>query len=359
MRVHASRVDDIPGVAAVVLAADLDPVTEAQRAYLSGVFPLAILAVSLASVAGWLVSRRALRPVDRMAQEAAEIGGGDLSRRLAVSATPDELSHLGRTLNDMLQRLQDSVQRERDFTADASHEIRTPLAIMRAELEISLQHADDTDARNAMVSALEECDRLQDLTEDLLLIARAEAIQLDLREPLDLGDLTDIVLVRLRALAEHDRIVLTRTGDAVILADSRAMERALTNLVKNALQHVGRGGRVHVTIDPDLDPGTSAQALQAFGVEPRGSLEPGFVRWRVADDGPGIPPEDRDRLIRRFARADHARVVAGAGLGLAIVEAVVRGHGGRMSLDTSSGGGLQVTLTLPAGRPMASQDVIA
>ena len=347
MRVHAFRVDDVPGVAAVVLAADLDPVDEAREAYLSSVFPLALLAVGLAALSGWLVSRRALRPVARMTREAAEFGSGDFSQRLAVSATRDELSLLGRTLNDMLQRLQDAMQRERDFTADASHELRTPLAIMRAELEMTLQRTEDREARDSMVSALEECDRLQGLTEDLLLIARAEAIQLDPHTPIDLGDLTDSVLLRLRPLAESEDVVLIRGGEAVVNGDSRALERALSNLVENALHHVGRGGRVEVTIEPDAHAEVSAQTPVGAVTEPEKWPAPGFIRWRVTDNGPGIRPEDRDRLIQRFTRADQSRVVAGTGLGLAIVEAVVRGHDGTMSLGTSPGGGLQVTLTLP------------
>jgi len=358
MRVHAFRVDDVPGVAAVVLATELGPVSEARQAYVSLVFPLAALTVGLASVCGWMVSRRALRPVARMTQEAAEFGSSDLSRRLAVGAAQDELSRLGRTLNDMLQRLQDSVQRERDFTADASHELRTPLAIMRAELEMTLQRTDDREARASMVSALEECDRLQGLTEDLLLMARAEAIQLDPHTPLDLGDLTDTVLLRLRSLAESEDVVLTRAGDAVVHGDPRALERALSNLVENALHHVGRGGRVEVTIEPDAHSVASAAAPVGAVAEPEVRPAPGFVRWRVTDNGPGIQPEDRDRLIQRFTRADQSRVVAGTGLGLAIVGAVVRGHGGTMNLDTSPGGGLQVTLTLPVRAPGADRGPI-
>ena len=239
------------------------------------------------------------------------------------------------------------MQRERDFTADASHELRTPLAIMRAELEMTLQRTEDREARDSMVSALEECDRLQGLTEDLMLIARAEAIQLDPHTPIDLGDLTDSVLLRLRPLAESEDVVLIRGGEAVVNGDSRALERALSNLVENALHHVGRGGRVEVTIEPDAHAEVSAQAPVGAVTEPEKWPAPGFIRWRVTDNGPGIRPEDRDRLIQRFTRADQSRVVAGTGLGLAIVEAVVRGHDGTMSLGTSPGGGLQVTLTLP------------
>jgi signal transduction histidine kinase len=347
MRVHAFAVDGVAGVSAVVLAADLGPVSEARQAYLSSVFPIALVAAGLAAVSGLLAARRALHPVARLTREAAELGSGDLSRRLAVSATQDELSRLGRTLNQMLQRLEDSVQRERDFTADASHELRTPLAIMRAELELTLQRADDGEARASVVSALEECDRLQGLAEDLLLIARAESIELDSRTPLDLGDVTDTVLHRLGGLAEREHIVLSRSGEAVVHGDPRALERALSNLVENALRHVGPGGRVDVTIESDVDSRTVARSASGHAVHGTERAALGAVRWKVTDNGPGIPPEDRDRLIQRFTRADRSHAPAGAGLGLAIVDTVARGHGGTMSLDTSPGGGLQVTLTLP------------
>ena len=142
----------------------------------------------------------------------------------------------------MLQRLQNAMQRERDFTADASHELRTPLAIMRAELEMTLQRTEDREARASMVSALEECDRLQGLTEDLLLIARAEASQLDPHTPIDLGDLTDSVLLRLRPLAESDDIVLIRVGEAVVNGDPRALERASATWWRTLCTTLAEGG---------------------------------------------------------------------------------------------------------------------
>ena len=327
MRVHAYRVDDVPGVAAVVLAAELDPVSDARQAYLSLVFPLAVLAAALAAVSGGLIARRALRPVAMMTREAADIGSGDLSRRLAVSPTQDELSRLGTTLNEMLQRVHDAVRREREFTADASHELRTPLAVLRAELEVALDRIDDAQARYSVASAVEECDRLRGLTEDLLLIARAESTRLDTHAPLDLGDVTDTVLERLAPVADRSGVTLTREGDAVINGDPRALARALSNLVENALRHVGHGGRIAVLIEPDDAART--------------------VRWSVSDDGPGIPPEDRERVVQRFARGGPGHA-GGAGLGLAIVSAVVRSHGGTMSLGTSPAGGLLVTLTLPS-----------
>ncbi|NUR08783.1 MAG: HAMP domain-containing protein [Nocardioidaceae bacterium] len=331
MRVHAVRVQGVPGVRVLVVATELDQVEESREAYLSLVFPLGLMAACLAGVSGWLVSRRALRPVARMTSEAADIGAGDLTRRLAIGGTEDELSRLGVTLNAMLERLHDAVRRERDFTADASHELRTPLAILRAELEMTLQRTDDPESRASLTSALEECERLRGLTEDLLLIARAEGTRLDTRAPTDLGDLTDTVLFRFRALAEQKGVTLTRRGDAVIDADPRALERALSNLVDNAMRHTQPGGHIEVTIEPGA--GLSGSPL---------------LLWRVADDGPGVRAEDRERLLQRFARADPARTTGGAGLGLAIVEAVTRSHGGTVSLDRSPGGGLRATLAFTA-----------
>src|SRR5262249_51453456 len=159
----------------------------------------------------------------------------------------DELSRLARSLNAMLDRLHDALRREREFTADASHELRTPLAILRAELESTLDRTEDPEIRASLTSALEECDRLRGLTEDLLLIARADATLIDSYSPTDLGDVTDLVLMRFGAMAEQRGISLTRRGDAVIKGDSRALDRALSNLVDNALRHASAGGCVEVT----------------------------------------------------------------------------------------------------------------
>lgn len=330
MRVHAVRVDDVPGVSVLVLAADLDTVTDSRAEYVSLVLPLGLTAVLLAALSGWLVARRVLRPVARMTSEAADIRGRDLTRRLAVGTSEDELSRLARTLNGMLDRQHAAVRRERDFTADASHELRTPLTILRAELEATLERTDDSQNRASLVSAIEECDRLRALTEDLLLIARAEATQLDTRLPTDLGDVTDLVLTRFRPLAEQKGVSLTHRGVAVLDGDPRALERALSNLVDNALRHTPRGGHIEVTIEPALE-GAAASG----------------VSWRVADDGPGVPVEDRERLLGRFARADLSRGTGGTGLGLAIVDAVVRSHGGSVALDRSPSGGLLASLTFP------------
>ena len=324
MRVLATATDSADP-AVLVVAAELDSLTEFREAYLGVVIPLAAASVVLAGLAGWLVSRRALRPVAQMTNEANELGDGRLDLRLAVPPTDDELSDLARTLNAMLDRLQQAVQRERDFTADASHELRTPLAILRAELELSLAATGDEHMRGSLKSALEECDRLQGLTDDLLLIARAEADQIGGTVPIDLGDLSDAVLQRFQALATPRQISLERRGEGVIAGDPRAVERALSNLVENALRYVGPMGHVTVEIS---------------------QVEEG-VRLSVTDDGPGISSHTPEDLVTRFARIDDPHSGA-AGLGLAIVSAVAKLHDGHVTFEQPAVSGLRVTIVLPS-----------
>ena len=334
VRLLASRVDE-SGAAVLVVTTALDPVTRFRAAYLTSVTPLAVLATLLAGASGWFVARRALRPVAQMTRDAAVIGAGDLSHRLVLPPTEDEISRLGRTLNAMLERLHTAIVRERDFTADASHELRTPLAILRGEVERSLEAVDDPRVRVWLSSALQECDRLRDLTDDLLFMARAEADQVDGRVPTDLGDVADGVLSRFRTWCEQRDVDLSRSGDAVVSADPRSIDRALSNLVDNALRHVDKGGTVGVDI---VDRG-------------------GIVEVAVDDDGPGINERDRVHLLSRFVRSDTSRNSHGTGLGLAIVSAVAAAHGGTVELEDSRLGGLRVVMRLdPGGRRVPRVD---
>ena len=323
-RVLATPVTGDEDAAILVVAAELDPLEEFRRAYLEAALPLMGIAVILAGLAGWLLSRRALRPVAQMTRDADEIGETNLQHRLAMPRSEDELGRLATTLNALLDRLEQAVQRERDFTADACHELRTPLAILRAELEVALDRTTDDAVRDSLRSALEECRRLEGLTDDLLLIARAEADQHGGRVPVDLGDLSDRVLGRFHTVASQRNITLTRTGEAVVSGDPRALERALSNLVDNALRSVAEDGHVDIHVEA-----TDATVL-----------------WSVHDDGAGVTDAAAHQLLDRFARAEQAHP-GGAGLGLAIVAAVSKLHHGDVQLENSQGRGLRVTIRLP------------
>ena len=286
--------------------------------------PIALL---LAAFAGYWLASAALRPVGAMRGEAAEISRLGSGRRLPVPPAGDELSKLGGTLNEMLERLERSAERERGFVASASHELRTPLALLKAELELALREGRTAEElRAAVASAAGESDRLVQLAEDLLVLARADEGKLPVRpEPLDAGELLHTTARRFEARAsEAGRELRVEPTDGLALrADRLRAEQALANLVDNALRY-----------------GDGAVELAA---EPAG----GGVRLHVRDRGPGLDPALDGRAFERFTRGDRARSRGGTGLGLAIVEAIARSHGGRAGEDNRDGGGLDAWVELP------------
>jgi heavy metal sensor kinase len=311
-----------------VLAVEMDSVVDSQAALLGLAGPLAAGAGLLAGLTGWLVARRGLAPVTELATQADALNARDLSRRLELRRTEHEVARLGETLNGMLTRIEDARRRERQFTADASHELRTPLAILRAEVELSRgKVGDDPVLRESLDSAIEECDRLRDLVDDLLEVARADADRMDRSRLVDVADIVDAMLPRFSVLARHRGVTLARRGDAAVHADPRALGRALSNLVDNGIRHAPQGGHVELEI-----------------VRSRTC-----VSVTVTDDGPGVAPAHRRRVTERFAQLDPTRPDAGgAGLGLAMVASIAAAHQGTVELTTPpTGRGLAVTLRLP------------
>jgi heavy metal sensor kinase len=318
----------------LVVLTDLESVKQAQEDLLNLTVLLSPLAGVLAGGTGWLVARRGLRPVARMTADAQRISAHDRFPRLAVPPTHDEVARLGTTLNQLLDRIEEGRRREREFTADASHELRTPLAVLRAELELARNRAQDEAFVRSLDSALEESDRLGQLIDDLLLLARTDAGGVAAHELIDASALVDELTPGLRTLAVRRGITLTRTGDAVVRADRRALSRAVANLLDNAVRHAPDGSEVTVTVRQD----------------------PGGTAITVTDAGPGIPPGERQRLTERFTQLERGHSGGGAaGLGLAIVASVVAAHGGRLEIDDGpSGRGLAVTLRLPSPAPSPS-----
>lgn len=286
--------------------------------------PVALL---LASLAGYAVAGAALRPVEAMRARAAEISAGEPGERLPVPPAGDELTRLGHTLNGMLGRLEDALARERRFVDDAAHELRTPLALHKTELELALRYeADPVELRKAIASAAIEIDRLIQLAEDLLVVARTEDGELRVSaERLDADSLLSTIAQRFRARAEEaGRSIATDSGSGVeVHGDRLRLEQALTSLVDNALRH----GEGEVSL---------RAAATGDGVE-----------LHVSDGGPGFETEFLPRAFERFSRADPARGRGGAGLGLSIVDAIARAHGGRALAANSPGGGADVWLDLP------------
>jgi signal transduction histidine kinase len=273
-----------------------------------------------------------LRPVEAMRHRAGEISLAEDGERLPLPAARDEVRRLGETLNEMLDRLRRSFERERRFVADASHELRTPVAVIRAELDAALRAGrHDPQVREALVAALEECDHLAQLAEDLLVVARAAEGELPMRrEPVEVRPLLEGVRARFGDRArEHGRELLVDGGDGLrIEADDLRLRQALGNLVDNALRH-----------------GAGDVVLRA-----RRGEEDGGVELEVSDQGPGFGPELAGRAFERFARGDEARTRGGTGLGLAIVRAIAEAHDGRAEI-ANGGRGATVRLWLPGADP--------
>ena len=286
-------------------------------------------ALLLASGLGYLLAGRALAPVDAMRRRAAEITLERSGERLPLPRAEDEIHALGETLNTMLDRLEASLERERAFVADAGHELRTPLAILRAELELAEREGrSPEELRAAVASAGEEVNRLSRLAEDLLVIARSDRGRLPIkREQVELRELLERVRARYeRRAGEAGRAIeLSAPNGASATLDPLRIEQAMGNLIDNALRH-GRGT-----------------------VEVGAALQDGTLRLAVSDQGPGFPPGFEQRAFERFSRADEGRSGGGAGLGLAIVRAIARAHGGEANAN-----GAGVELVLPAGGDRAA-----
>ena len=333
-RVLALRRNAGKGGTALVLAAplsDVDRSVERLRLLLVIAGPVAL---ALAGGGGWLLTRAALRPVDRMTEQAGAIGADRLGDRVSVPDAADELTRLARTLNGMLERIEHGVVTQRRFVADASHELRTPLAVMRAELEVALRDHNRADSSEVLDSAAEEVTRMSQIVDDLLTLAHRDENRLELLlEPVDLGKVTTGVAGQLRPLAEAAgvQLMVEAPAGAVVLADQARLTQVVTNLVDNAVKFTGAGGAVRVRVW-EVDDGAGLA---------------------VADTGPGIAPEHLRRVFDRFYRLDPARSRArgGSGLGLAICRELVEAHGGRIWAESVEGAGSTFSLALPIQPP--------
>lgn len=296
--------------------------------------------VLAAGLAAWWAAGAALRPVELMRRQAADISEDSDHVQLAVPGTRDEIAALAVTMNTLLGRLRAAVEHERGFVADAGHELRTPLATLRTELDLAARPGRGLeDLQAAVAAAGDETDRLVRLAEDLLLLARVQ------------GDRTgsaflrydDIDLVRLagtaaRAAGAHADlrgvdIVVDGPGELRVRADPDRLRQAIDNVVANAVRHSPAGGLVVITLTA---PGESA---------------PGRVSLIITDQGAGFPPEFLPYAFERFRRADtaRARTGGGSGLGLAIVAAIVHAHDGCVRAGNRAGGGAVITIELPTG----------
>jgi len=279
----------------------------------------ALLSLVAALVATWLVAGRALRPLVTMAGAAEEIGRTqDLSRRLPEHKPDDEVGRLTASFNHMLQQLQDAYSRlqgalaaQRRFVADASHELRTPLTTIRSNAGLMLKREDITaeDRHAALQDIADESERMSRLVQDLLMLARADAgYHLD-RAPLDVQPIVQDVYRQAQKVHPTRGLELTDSAAAPINGNSDALKQLVWILVDNAVKFTPDGGHVRMGL----------------------SSENGHVHLTVADEGPGIPEADRERIFQRFYQADPARASDGSGLGLAIAQWIAVEHGGTIS----------------------------
>jgi signal transduction histidine kinase len=281
---------------------------------------------ALAGAATWTVVRRALRPVDSMRSEVAEISVTDLDRRVSQPTTDDEIRLLADTMNDMLARLEAGTRSQREFVSAASHELRTPIAVIRHTLDVALA-ASSPDWHSVAESVLEEDLRMQRLVDDLLVIARPDSGRH--RETWALVDVDDIVFEEVGRLPSTRNIDLSGVSAGQVTGDEDQLRRVVRNLLDNALRH----------------------AVDTVAIEV--GSDDGRVTIAFDDDGEGIAVEDRERIFERFVRLDasRSRLHGGSGLGLPIARGLVSAHDGTIDVSSSRRlGGARFVVTLPDAR---------
>jgi heavy metal sensor kinase len=299
---------------------------------------LSLTVLAFGGLGGFLLARRALGPLARMADHARRITAEQLSERLSLEKSSTEVDQVRDAFNDTLARLEYSFDQLRRFTADASHELRTPLTALRSVGEVGLRRAKTAeDYREVIGTMLEEVDRLSRLSDVLLMLARADARRAQLRrEPVDLSTLACEVAGQLSVLAEErgQTLAAHSEGPVLVEGDRLALRQALLNLVDNAIKYSPEGTRVGVV--------AGKRRNRAF-VE-------------VRDEGPGIAPEHRERIFERFYRVEgsRSREMGGSGLGLSLVKWAAEAHAGRVELETEEGEGSTFRLVLPITQPLAT-----
>jgi signal transduction histidine kinase len=321
-RVWTARYRTQQGGVTIVAGSSLESVGEASRTLRRDLAVGVPLLVLLVAAGTWLVVGRTLRPVEDIRRQVASITDEDLGRRVPVPTSGDEVTRLAVTMNEMLGRLQESSRRQRDFVADASHELQSPLTTLRAQLEVALA-GDGNDWPRTARLLLQDTAEMDDLVHDLLYLARTtDGVAPAQRELLDLDDVVLEEVTRLRGTTDLE-IVTSEVSAAPVTGDVDELRRLVRNLLENAVRHARSVVRVRL--------GATNSAVQ---------LE-------VADDGPGVPPEDRERIFDRFVALHEARTRgSGSGLGLAIARQVATRHDGTLQVCDSDLGGAEFRLVV-------------
>jgi signal transduction histidine kinase len=290
-----------------------------------GAIGVGVVTLLVGSLLAWRVAEGVLRPVRLVTGTAQSISEGDLIRRIEVTGR-DEVGALATTFNEMLDRLEEAFATQRKFVDDAGHELRTPITIIRGHLE--LLEDDPEERRRTLALVMDELERMQRIVNDLLVLAKAEQPDfLDL-DTVDVEVLTGEIHAKAAAIASRDWR-LEQTGRGIVVADRQRLTQAMMQLAQNAAQHTEDGGMI---------------GLGSTVVD-------GEARLWVRDSGPGIPPDQREQVFRRFSRGGRTRRSEGAGIGLAIVKAIAEAHHGRIELDSSPGVGSTFSIVIPADQP--------
>ena len=289
-------------------------------------FPFLIL---LSGFGGYLLTKKALKPVRQITAAAERIGSGsDLSQRIDLHNADREMMELSQTFDSMFSRLEKSFDAERQFTADASHELRTPTAVIIAQTEYALQHAKADEKDEALQKILAQAQKMSRLLAQLLMLARADAnkIQFEI-EKFDFSELAEIVLEETEQLAADKNITVKSDiePDVEVEGDQTLLMRLLLNLLDNSVKYTGEGGEVAFTLRKTAD----------------------SVICAVRDTGCGIAPEELPKIWRRFYQSDGNRGQSGAGLGLSMVQWIANLHGGTVSVESTPGEGSTFTFTMP------------
>ena len=298
-----------------------------QSGFLQALVVGVLVALAVAGVGGWIVGRQTLRPLSDMAQQATSITERDPAARLHAPHSGDELGRFAAAFNDLLDRLAAALHAQRQFMADASHELRTPVSVVRTTAQVTLAREVRTedDYRESLTIVAEQSARLSRLVDAMFLLSRAEAQGIPLmREPLYLDDLIAECARALRVFANERNVEVRTSGDEEVtfFGDNTLLRQMFGNLLDNAIRHARLGGTVAATI----------------------KRTPAAVTIRITDDGDGIPAQEQGRIFERFVRLDtHS---AGAGLGLPIARWIAEAHGGRLTLESTSGSGSCFSVTL-------------
>jgi two-component system, OmpR family, sensor kinase len=310
----------------------LQNVFTARNRFLLVMAVLLPLGLLLAGGGGWLLARRALKPVRRMTETAHRITAEHLAERVPETAAGDELDRLAKTFNDMLGRLDAAFNQIRQFSADASHELQTPLTILKGELEVALRAPRSVEEyQQVLKSGLQEIDRIAHLVEGLLLLARAQAgvLRMD-HQPVDLTELVEDVYERLKILADTHSIdlQLSPLEPVTVHGDHERLRRLLLNLVENGIKYTRPGGSVTLALE----------------------RQAGWAMLRVADTGIGLAEHEQEQIFQPFYRSPEALTLSerGVGLGLSIARSIALAHGGSIQVASTPGQGSVFTVLIPA-----------